>query len=191
MIKEPRIHFVDALKQWNSECPHRKAIQVVNSKCTIAETLTYSQLWEETGRLAMHFLKEGIQQGDRVMIVYPNTAQVEYLVAFVACIRVGVVPVSIYPPNPQKIDQDLIKLEHFVSNAGATRAITTSEYKRFVQMSCLTKKWAIPAKYWLSTDSLLKKKIQVDPDKVSFQAKDEDLVFIQYTSGSTGFIILT
>jgi acyl-CoA synthetase (AMP-forming)/AMP-acid ligase II len=147
MITEPPLHFIEALRKWNLEYPEKKAIQVVSSKCEIEETVTYSQLWEDTGRLAMHFLKEGIQKGDRVMIIYPNTAQVEYLIAFLGCLRIGVVPVSIYPPSPQKLDSDLIKFEHFVSNAGAKRSITTAEYKRFVQMSSLTKKWAIPSKH--------------------------------------------
>jgi acyl-CoA synthetase (AMP-forming)/AMP-acid ligase II len=177
---------MDALKSFNVDYPDRKAIQVVNSKCGIEETVTYSKLWELTGRLAMHLLKEGIKKGDRVMIIYPNTAQVEYLVTFLACMRVGVVPVSIYPPNPQKLDQDLVKFQHFVSNAGVTKALTTSEYKRFVQMSSLTKNWAIPSKSWLSTDTLVKKKITIEEDLVNFKALDDDLIFIQYTSGSTG-----
>jgi acyl-CoA synthetase (AMP-forming)/AMP-acid ligase II len=138
----------------------------------------------------MHFLKEGLYLGERVMMIYPNTAQVDYLLAFIACIRIGVVPVSIYPPNPQKIDQDLVTFEHFLLNAGANRVLTTSDYKRFVQVSSLTKKWPVPSKCWFSTDTLVKRKITVDESKVQFQARDEDVIFIQYTSGSTGIISL-
>jgi acyl-CoA synthetase (AMP-forming)/AMP-acid ligase II len=179
-------HFIDTLKETATTFPNRNAIQIVNGKSTIEKSITYAQFWENTGTLAAHFLKEGIKKSERVMIVYPNTAQLEYFTAFVACLRVGIVPVSIYPPNPQKIDQDLVKFDHFVSNAGAICAITTTEYKRFVQISSMTKKWSIPTKNWLATDSLLKKKIEYNEEDVCFTADDDDVMFIQYTSGSTG-----
>jgi acyl-CoA synthetase (AMP-forming)/AMP-acid ligase II len=111
------------------------------------------------------------------------------LIAFLACLRVGVIPVSIYPPNPKKLDQDLIKFSQFVSNAGATHAITTTEYKRFVQISSLTKAWPLPPNKWLSTDDFLKKKLKYKEEDVFFKAEEDGLMFIQYTSGSTGKLV--
>jgi acyl-CoA synthetase (AMP-forming)/AMP-acid ligase II len=178
--------FLDSLRNSARDHGSRKAINVVNAKCNVQEVVTYAEVWEKTGILATHFLKEGLKKGDRVMIIYPNTAQTEYLLAFLACLRVGIVPVSIYPPNPQKIDQDLVKFQHYVNNAGATTAITTAEYKRFVQLSSVTKTWAIPSKNWWATDKLVQKKIKIDEVATFYNPTDDDLMFIQYTSGSTG-----
>jgi acyl-CoA synthetase (AMP-forming)/AMP-acid ligase II len=178
--------FFESLRNSARTCGERPAIHVVNAKCNVQEVVTYAELWQKTGILATHFLKEGFKKGDRVMIIYPNTAQTEYLLAFLACLRIGIVPVSIYPPNPQKIDQDLLKFSHYVENAGATKAITTAEYKRFVQLSSMTKTWAIPSKNWWATDKLVQKKIKVNEEATFYTPHDEDLMFIQYTSGSTG-----
>jgi acyl-CoA synthetase (AMP-forming)/AMP-acid ligase II len=68
-------HFLDRLKATSEQTPHKKAIQVVDRKCAISETITYAQLWNQTGLLAAHYTKKGLQKGDRVMIIYPNTAQ--------------------------------------------------------------------------------------------------------------------
>ena len=65
---------------------------MLDSKGNIKKLLTYSQLWEESALLATHFLKEGLSPGDRVMIVYPIASVLEYLTAFIACLRIGVTP---------------------------------------------------------------------------------------------------
>jgi acyl-CoA synthetase (AMP-forming)/AMP-acid ligase II len=62
--------------------------------------MTYAKFWKQTAKLSMHFLNEGLKPQQRVMIIYPITSILEYFTAFVACLRIGVVPVSIYPPNP-------------------------------------------------------------------------------------------
>jgi acyl-CoA synthetase (AMP-forming)/AMP-acid ligase II len=67
--------FIDRLKTTCERCQDKKAIQVVDGNCNISMTITFAQLWNQTGQLAAHFLKEGIRSGERVMIFYPNTAQ--------------------------------------------------------------------------------------------------------------------
>ena len=161
-------------------------MNLIDSKLSIKASLTYGQFWEQSGILATHLLNEGLCAQDRVMIIYPITSILEYFTAFVACLRIGVVPVSIYPPNPKKLKKDLPKFESFLENAQSSIAITTSEYKLFVQVSSLTNKWPSGIKKWLATDSLVKKSVVVDEAAVNYDHSDSDLTFIQYTSGSTG-----
>jgi acyl-coenzyme A synthetase/AMP-(fatty) acid ligase len=94
--------------------------------------------------------------------------------------------VSVYPPNPKKLEQDLRKFQVFIENAQCDKAITTQEYKRFVQISSVTTKWPAGIKNWLATDSLIATKIKVDKTKINHRADDDEIAFIQYTSGSTG-----
>jgi acyl-CoA synthetase (AMP-forming)/AMP-acid ligase II len=162
------------------------ALHMLSSKGLVMKEQTYGQLWEESGVLAMHLLLQGLFQGDKVMILYPPTSVIEYLTAFVACLRIGVVPVSVYPPSPKTLAKDLFKLENFIENSNATFAITTLEYKRFVQVSSVTFTWPKAIKKWLATDQLVKQKIKVKESKVNHQAADDEIAFIQYTSGSTG-----
>jgi acyl-CoA synthetase (AMP-forming)/AMP-acid ligase II len=159
---------------------------LLDSKGFIKKSLTFGQFWQQTGLLATHLFNEGLKPQERVMIIYPITSILEYFTAFVACIRIGVVPVSIYPPNPKTLKKDLVKFEAFLENAQSTVAITTAEYKRFVNVSSLTNKWPASVKKWIATDSLLKKSIAVNDDVLNFEHSDSDLMFIQFTSGSTG-----
>jgi len=126
----------------------------------------------------------GLLVGDRCLIVFPLDACPDYLVAFVGCVRIGVVPVSVYPPNPTKLDSDLKKLSKIVALAGAKHVVTHSKYNHFVTASRLVKKW--PKLDWISTDSIYKKKPSLKLDSLVHQADDLDVAFIQFTSGSTG-----
>ncbi len=91
-----------------------------------------------------------------------------------------------YPPSPTKLKSDLKKFAAFVENGQCDKAITTVEYKRFVQLSSVTTKWPMAIKKWIATDALIKKKIAVDHKKVFHIADPNEIAFIQYTSGSTG-----
>lgn len=120
------------------------------------------------------------------MVIYPITAVLDYLISFIACLRIGVIPVSVYPPNPKKLDQDLKKFTIFLENAQSEFVITTLEYKRFVQISSATRAWPKGIKKWLATDALLKVNIKVNEDQTNYDPGPNDIAFIQYTSGSTG-----
>ncbi|KAJ3370413.1 hypothetical protein HDU91_006267 [Kappamyces sp. JEL0680] len=176
--------FVETLQQWQDA--EKTALVMLDAKGNTRKTVSYKKLWTDSGILATHFLNEGMKPKQRVMIMYPITSVIEYLTAFVACLRIGVTPVSIYPPNPAKIDQDLKTFAVFLDNAQSAMAITTLEYKRFVQISSLTKTWPPGIKKWLATDQLVKQSVAVTESRVVHLATDDELAFIQYTSGSTG-----
>lgn len=44
------------------------------------------------------------------MIMYPVNAVADYMVTLIACMRICVTPVSIYPPNPAKLDQGTVTI---------------------------------------------------------------------------------
>lgn len=110
------------------------------------------------------------------MIAYPFG--LEFLAGMFGCMRAGVVPCSIYPPNPGKLSSDIPKFEKFAQDAGAKFALTTAKLmwlmrgaKIFYSMSVV----------WLSTDNLVPV-----TDFQSVGADPEGIGLIQYTSGSTG-----
>jgi amino acid adenylation domain-containing protein len=173
--------FIASFFRSKTETPKNVALCVLDSKTAIKRQYTYEEVWVESGKVVSLLLSWNLNPGDRVLVIYPLHAVDEFLFAFIGCLRIGVVPVSIYPPNPNQIDKDLIKLDRFVNNADCEYALTTSEYKRFVDISSLLNKW--PKLTWVVTDGFFKKSPAEDS---YFLHKDDDLMFIQYTSGSTG-----
>lgn len=59
--------------------------------------LTYSQLHQLSGRLALHLLELGLQPRDIVLLQVPNCW--EFYVVFFALMKIGVLPVMCLPPH--------------------------------------------------------------------------------------------
>ncbi|KAI8903258.1 hypothetical protein EDD86DRAFT_97622 [Gorgonomyces haynaldii] len=177
-------NFHSAVKHWASVQPDKVCFTMLDPKAEVRAKMTYSELWQQSGVLASHLLSKGLKAGDRVVFLYPIFNVIDYMVAFLGCLRIGVVIVSIYPPNPKRLDGDLKKLQVFLQNSGAAVALTTLEYKRFYQLSSITKKWPEGLREWVATDAIVSKsKMEAF---VEHEPTDDEVSFIQYTSGSTG-----
>ena len=84
-------------------------------------------MWEKSGYVADKLLKEkNVNPGDRAMLVYPYG--MEFVVGLSACMRAGVVAVSVYPPNPANLNVDMPKFNKFFEDCGAKIAVPTSKY---------------------------------------------------------------
>src|SRR5574341_92125 len=59
------------------------------------ETVTYSRLWEQSGRYAAGLARAGLRPGDKIGLIYPTCA--EFFYTFFGALRLGAVPVPLYP----------------------------------------------------------------------------------------------
>ena len=85
--------------------------------------ISRGQLWEESGRLAVHFVHMGLKPLDRVVFQLPNNA--EFVVAFLALMRIGVIPVMALPPHRRT------EIQHFVLGSQAVGLLIPSTLKDF------------------------------------------------------------
>lgn len=69
---------------------------------------TFRQLRETVERLAVAFIEQGIQKGDRVMIQLPN--QTEFIIAYYAFQKVGAIPLVLVPRHNYHEISHLCKL---------------------------------------------------------------------------------
>jgi 2,3-dihydroxybenzoate-AMP ligase len=76
-----------------------------------AGRFTRADIWARSERFAAHFHSRGLRAQDRVVFQLPNSA--EFLVAFLALTRLGVIPVMALPSHRQT------EIEHYVRAAGA------------------------------------------------------------------------
>ena len=59
------------------------------------ETVTYGRLWAQSGRYAGALAQAGVRPGDNVCLIYPTCA--EFFYTFFGTLRLGAVPVPLYP----------------------------------------------------------------------------------------------
>src|SRR6267142_5466920 len=59
------------------------------------DAVPYGRLWRESGRYAAGLRRAGIDRGDKVCLIYPTCA--EFFYTFFGALRLGAVPVPLYP----------------------------------------------------------------------------------------------
>ncbi|MFZ1660544.1 MAG: AMP-binding protein, partial [Paracoccaceae bacterium] len=133
--------------------------------------LSYGELGQKARTLAGHIQRHALA-GDRVLLVYPPGQ--DYVVAFVAAALAGVVAVPAVSPSSLK---GLPRLELIASDSGARLVLTTSALAE--RLANFGGPMAALAR--LATDTDLGESAWQRP-----QTKPQDLLFLQYTSGSTG-----
>ena len=161
--------------------PDRLQYAWLDAKTDVIQKLTRKELWDQSRDLAVYLQKQyDLQPGQRAMIVYPFG--IDFLVGFVALLRLGCVIVSVYPPNPENLETEIPKFSHFVRDSGATVALTTSMFHRIVQASKLRYKSWPTAIQWVPTD---KKRPKAPASWEDHVPRADDVALLQYTSGST------
>ncbi|CAN0381147.1 unnamed protein product, partial [Hapterophycus canaliculatus] len=96
-----------------------------------SDRVTYGQLDDLTKALGDNLLRGAkgrspLSRGDRVLLVYPPS--LHFSVAFVACLRAGLVAVPVYPPDPRKLKKDIQAFSRTAASCGASVALTCSSY---------------------------------------------------------------
>jgi acyl-CoA synthetase (AMP-forming)/AMP-acid ligase II len=135
------------------------------------ETVTYGRLWRESARYAAGLRRAGIDRGDKVCLIYPTCA--EFFYTFFAALRLGAVPVPLYPTLGVEATARIFR------DSEAKAVATIGWFRKGVEES----QAAAPSVRHLLEPSDL----EVDAPAPPFPlARDDDIAFIQYTSGSTG-----
>jgi len=178
--------ILEALARGAIAHPDQRLFTFLDTDGRERDTYTYLAFHERTRHLA-EFLRErkGLRRGDRVLLVYPPG--LELIAGFVACARIGVLPVPVYPPTPMSFEAGLAKLTAIANDCGAKAALTTrgffGSYHLLLARRRISAPWRsppeLPALAWITTDDVrgvASPGFADDPDPV---------LFLQYTSGST------
>ena len=166
--------------------PEKQLFKFLNINGTEAESYTYNSFYHRTSTLANHFhqLKK-IFPGDRVLLAYPPG--LEIICAFFACVRLGLIPVPVYPPNRSDFEASLQKMSFIAEDCQASAVLTTKEYSRFFQLKIAQnrifkgplKRHPLSKIPWIATDIIR------ETNNTNFPESPGEILFLQYTSGST------
>jgi acyl-CoA synthetase (AMP-forming)/AMP-acid ligase II len=135
------------------------------------DTVTYGRLWTESGRYAAGLARAGVHAGDKVCLVYPTCA--EFFYTFFGALRIGAVPVPLYPTLGVEGTAAIFR------NADAVAVATIGWFRPGVDQGVALAP---------NVRSVLEPpELEVDgPAPPVWEPGQRDLAFIQYTSGSTG-----
>ncbi|KAJ8612670.1 hypothetical protein CTAYLR_002127 [Chrysophaeum taylorii] len=116
-----------------------------------AVDLSYGQVWSRSAGMAEWFFGDnGLAAGDRAMLVYAPGP--EFFVAFVACLRAGVLAVPNYPPDPSNLRRGLEKLDLVTISCGARVGLTDDVVHKLRVTTSVLHSW--PDIRWHNTDGL-------------------------------------
>jgi acyl-CoA synthetase (AMP-forming)/AMP-acid ligase II len=135
------------------------------------ETVTYGRVWDQSARHAGALARAGVRAGDKVALVYPTCA--EFFATFVGALRLGAVPVPLYPTLGVEATGAILR------DAEAVAVATIGWFRQGVDESV---RLAPGVRAVLEPPDLE----SAEPPARLPGAGAGDVAFIQYTSGSTG-----
>jgi thioester reductase-like protein len=177
---------IDFLEHWASVQPDRCLYSFLDENGQELESYTYLAFHERTRQIAAHLVGAAkLRRGDRALLVY--SPGLEFIAAFFACARAGVLPVPVYPPTPMNFEGGLKKLTFIARDCAARAALTTRGFYRSYQLLLARRKISslkqkappLPKLKWVTTDDIR------GVAAGSFANNPDEILFLQYTSGST------
>lgn len=120
--------LLESLELWADKTPDKVALTFLDdSGAAVGTPLTYGTLRRSVDALAVHLLgKLGLAKGSTCLLVYPPS--LDFTVAFLACLRAGVIAVPCFPPDPKRLKKDLNMFAAIQGSSGATVALTNKMY---------------------------------------------------------------
>src|SRR6267378_8005797 len=134
------------------------------------ETVSYERLWAQSARYAGALAQAGVAPGDRVALIYPTCA--EFFYTFFGALRLGAIPVPLYPTLGVDATASAF------NNAGSVSVATIGWFRAGVEASVAKAPGVRSILEPVDLD------VAASPPRVE-PAGPDDLAFLQYTSGST------
>ncbi|KAK4328811.1 hypothetical protein Pmani_000786 [Petrolisthes manimaculis] len=123
MRRHPQF-IADILKWRASTTENHEILTLLNSKGTVATSLTCAQLHKKAERVGCLLLEKGhINTGDHVALIYPPG--VDLIASFYGCLYVGAVPVTIRPPHPQNLQSTVNTVRTVVEVSKSSIVLST------------------------------------------------------------------
>ncbi len=172
--------IVDLLRQRAHHQPQQTAYTFLKDGETKAVSLTYQTL-DQQAQIIASWLQTQYGQGDRVLLVYPYDAGLEFIAAFLGCLYAGIVAVACHPPRNRA---GLIELYTRSTSAEVSAILTTQTLLPKLKAQLASGQFSVSAD-WCATDQLVNSPNARSNWQPPALASDT-LAFLQYTSGSTG-----
>ncbi|WP_084605628.1 AMP-binding protein [Psychromonas aquimarina] len=168
--------LVDVLQWHLQRHPQRQLIEIYKDSGR-GEMITYSQLAAMANKVAWCLLDKQLSPAAKVTLMLPTSP--DYFFSFMGVLIAGAIPVPIYPPmRLNQIDSYIRRHQTILKNCQAEVMITTPEIQRY---STLLTSLIPSLKHVLTINDFA----AYSEQPVKMAIAEDDIAFIQYTSGST------
>src|SRR6202030_4691020 len=117
------LRLTSYLAKWSKTTPDRPLYTYLNRAGNPVDSYTYASFHARTNGLARILADEiKIAPGEPVLLVYPPG--LELIAAFIACVKVGAIPVPVPPPATSGFAAASQRLTLIAKNSGAKVALT-------------------------------------------------------------------
>ena len=164
--------IVEALAARATAHPTRRAYTFIDGHGREEAVLTYAELDRRAGRMAAR-LRRVLGPGDLALLLFPSDAA--FVVAFLGCLRAGVVAV---PMSPPRRGRSAWIAQAIAADCGARAVLAPSE-----MVPALAADLHVPDLRWIAVDR--NGDGDVEDDSGAAFIDPERTAFLQYTSGST------
>ncbi|TAN66231.1 MAG: amino acid adenylation domain-containing protein [Methylobacter sp.] len=168
--------LVALLRQRAERQAHRTAYTFLENGERALRSMTYGELDLQARQLAAQLQAAGMQ-GERAILLYPP--ELDYIVAFFACLYAGTIAVPAYPPSNGR---HMPRLQAIIDDSRAAVILSSQSVAKAVQQLAVGSAGLLD-KRWLITDDF------AAADASAWRLpvlRDHEPAFLQYTSGSTG-----
>ena len=166
--------------------PERLLYAFLDRQGNTIESYTYAEFLQRTKEIAAHIARVGnMEHGARMILLYPPG--LEMICVFFACVRLGLIPVPVYPPTGRGFQGALAKLNFIAKDCSASAVLTERSFFWSIKLSQARNQGAA----FSSRRSPLTKMewiISNEAEKnvsTTVLEAHSDILFLQYTSGST------
>lgn len=184
--------IIDRLEQRAREHPDRLLYRYLIDGETRAETLTYGDFFKEVQTLAQK-LHSQTKPGQTVLLLY--LPGLPFMIAFMACLYAGLVPVPTYPPLPRRLESELKRIELLCRDSTPALLLLDQMTSRLLKLSFLKEKGIafLKALVFLKSDhftfatipQIVTENVRGDNSLKQRIPNPNGIAFIQYSSGST------
>jgi thioester reductase-like protein len=175
---------LERLEYWVERHPKKLLFAFLDLKGKVTEQYTYEDFLQRIDGIGGHLrAKNQFRDKDRLLLAYP--AGLEMICAFFGCVRAGLIPVPVCPPTTQGFQAALSKMAHIACDCSAAGLLTSQDFHdslaTYVSGNEHRNGSAAVGLYGLKR--LVTTEIRDPAGSVRFSPSD--IVFLQYTSGST------
>lgn len=182
-------HFVEVARQRAVEHPERDCVIFLEDgenkldNSGNSASMTYQQNDQAACQVAAALQKRGIKQGERVLVILPNS--LEFVKIFYGCLYGGILAVPLSEPaGPQNMEA---YLETFLPTLKVSRPsllIVTAQLADFLRNQLPPELQKVFAGLEIATDQEIL--AETSGEYSAPKIKAEDTAYLQFTSGSTG-----
>ncbi len=173
--------LIDCLARCAEQQPDAPLFAFYDGRGRITDSYSCADFHRRTNHLARFLTDEtGVKPGNPVVLVY--APGLEFAAAFFACAKIGAIPVPAPPPSFTSSRVELNRLAHVVHDSGsrviASDGVTARQLAKLIVEASDDSVTSLLEHTWVETDA---QRDFLD----DFSPASSDVLFLQYTSGST------